>query len=115
MKEKRILIKKWGNSYPEKVQDSTLVPAEIPKNEGIRSDIKNSSEAAAIINRNKSKSKSRLYKLTSLGLIPHYKNGRSLFFLESELRAWLLSNPVKTRETIEQEIANDFLLKGGKR
>ena len=49
-------------------------------------------------------SKSYLYKLTSGNLIPHYKpQGKMLYFEKSELEAWLLQNPVKTRQQIDIE------------
>lgn len=49
-------------------------------------------------------SKSYLYKLTSGGLISHYKpQGKMLYFEKSELEAWLRQNPVKTKEQINQE------------
>lgn len=51
-------------------------------------------------------SESYLYKLTSARKIPHYKpTGRKLFFKKDEIDAWLLSNPIKTSEQIEQEAA----------
>ena len=51
-------------------------------------------------------SKSHLYKLTSQGLIPHYKpNGKYIFFNRLELEKWLLRNPVKTRDQIEAQAA----------
>ena len=52
-------------------------------------------------------SRSYLYKLTSQQLIPHYKpRGKKIFFLKSELQQWLLSNPVKTIDEIEQVSLN---------
>ncbi len=42
-------------------------------------------------------SRSYLYKLTSAGIIPHYKpTGKMLFFKKSEIDEWLLS-PKKDR------------------
>jgi len=52
-------------------------------------------------------SKSYLYKLTSAGLIPHFKpNGKQLYFSKVELDTWLLRNEVKTNDTLEQEATN---------
>lgn len=40
-------------------------------------------------------SKSYVYRLTSKGLIPHYKPlGKQMFFKKDEIDNWLLSNPV---------------------
>lgn len=47
-------------------------------------------------------SKSYLYKLTSAGLIPHYKpQGKMLYFEKSELEEWLRQNPIKSKKEIE--------------
>ncbi len=60
-------------------------------------------------------SKSHLYKLTSANKIPHYKpQGKRLYFAKGELNTWLLRNPVKTTDKIEQQ-ADDYLVNGGKR
>ena len=49
-------------------------------------------------------SKSYLYKLTSIGQIPHYKpNGKIIFFDKKEIDTWLLRNRVKTAGEIEGE------------
>jgi excisionase family DNA binding protein len=54
---------------------------------------------------------SHLYKLTSTGLIPHYKpNGKKLYFKRSELDAWLLRNRATTKEEIDQAAA-DYLVR----
>jgi len=46
-------------------------------------------------------SKSYLYKLTSGGLIPHYKpQGKMLYFEKSELEEWLRQNPIKNKQEI---------------
>jgi excisionase family DNA binding protein len=61
-------------------------------------------------------SKSYLYKLTSLGKIPHYKpNGKQIYFERAQVEAWLMQNPIKTAQEIEQEAANYVVLgkKGG--
>lgn len=48
-------------------------------------------------------SKSRLYKLTSNRQIPHYKQGRVLYFDKSELEAWMRENKVATVSEIQSE------------
>ncbi len=56
-------------------------------------------------------SKSTLYRLTSTGNIPHYKpTGKNIFFNRGELQNWMLRNPVKTKDQIEQE-AESYILK----
>lgn len=49
-------------------------------------------------------SKSHIYRLTSQGLIPHFKpNGKQNYFSRFEIESWLLRNPIKTKEAIEKE------------
>ena len=49
-------------------------------------------------------SKSYLYKLTSAGLIPHYKpQGKMIYFEKNILEEWLRQNPVKTQAQIASE------------
>lgn len=51
-------------------------------------------------------SKSYLYKLTSAGLIPHYKpQGKMLYFEKSKLEEWLRQNPIKSKQEIENMAA----------
>ena len=55
-------------------------------------------------------SKSYLYKLTSGGLIPHYKpQGKMLYFEKEQLEDWLRQNPVKTQMQIAEE-AQHYIL-----
>ena len=55
-------------------------------------------------------SKSYLYKLTSAGVILHYKpQGKMIYFEKTALEEWLRQNPVKTQEQIAQE-AQRYLL-----
>jgi excisionase family DNA binding protein len=57
-------------------------------------------------------STSHLYKLTSKGKIPHYKpEGKKVYFEKSELDAWLLRKPVKTRAEIDRA-ASAYTMKG---
>jgi excisionase family DNA binding protein len=58
-------------------------------------------------------SQSHLYKLTSSGVIPHYKpNGKKIYFNRTELDAWLLRNRMNSKDEIEQEAANYMVKKG---
>lgn len=47
--------------------------------------------------------KQTLYSYTSKRTIPHYKNGKKLYFIHDELLAWLQTNKRKT----VAEITND--------
>lgn len=47
--------------------------------------------------------KSAIYKLTSTSEIPHYKNGKRLYFKKSDIDEWILSKRVKTNDDIEKE------------
>ena len=59
-------------------------------------------------------SSSYLYKLTSTNRIVHFKpNGKKIYFLKSDLNAWLLRNRVSTAEELEQK-AIDYVVLGGK-
>jgi len=50
---------------------------------------------------------SYMYKLTSAKIIPHSKpNGKAIFFDKDKLEAWLLQNPQKSIDEIEQEALN---------
>ncbi|MGL5938148.1 MAG: helix-turn-helix domain-containing protein [Phocaeicola sp.] len=44
-------------------------------------------------------SKSCLYRLTCTQQIPHYKQGKQLFFNREEIEQWLMSNPIKPIST----------------
>lgn len=55
-------------------------------------------------------SKSYLYKLTSAGLIPHYKpSGKMIFFEKSALERWMRQNPISTIEMVG-DMANDYIM-----
>ncbi|PHN08682.1 helix-turn-helix transcriptional regulator [Flavilitoribacter nigricans] len=44
------------------------------------------------------------YKLTSLNKVPFYKpGGKLIYFKRSELEEWMLRNPIKTEEQLEEE------------
>lgn len=47
----------------------------------------------------------QLYRMTSQKEIPHYKKGRKLYFLKSELVGWLTENKVKTDTEMADEAA----------
>jgi len=55
-------------------------------------------------------SKSYLYKLTSQGLIPHYKpNGKKIYFKRSELDAWVLKNKVFSADELAAQVDNHMV------
>ena len=57
-------------------------------------------------------SSSYLYKLTSTGQIRHYKpSGKLIYFEKKDLDNWLLKNPVKSIDEINQEVATRLTLK----
>ena len=50
-------------------------------------------------------SESYAYKLTAKRAIPHSKpDGKKIFFDREELEAWLLRNPVKTKNQLISEV-----------
>ncbi len=52
---------------------------------------------------------SYLYKLTSLGKIPHYKpSGKLIYFSKAELDQWIMRNPIKGQNKIEGEPVCDI-------
>jgi len=57
---------------------------------------------------------SYLYKLCAEALVPHYKKGKRLLFIKSELDKWLYSNKVKTVDEIKDEAESKLNSKGGK-
>lgn len=46
--------------------------------------------------------KQRVYQLTSGRKIPHYKQGKSIFFKRSEIEAWFTENRVETMNEANQ-------------
>ena len=58
-------------------------------------------------------SKSAIYKKTSERNIPHFKNGKKLYFKRSELDAWLTGLKISTHAEIEKQ-ADDYIMKKGK-
>lgn len=72
----------------------TLLAAQRPKPMTVE-------EAAAYLNL----SRSYLYKLTSLGLVPFYKpQGKLLYFEKRDLDSWLLRNRVRSASELETEV-----------
>ncbi len=54
-------------------------------------------------------SRSYLYKLTCYNKIPHYKpQGKRIYFSKNELDTWLMTNPVRTEQEIENQ-ADDYI------
>lgn len=63
-------------------------------------------ETALYINQ----SHSHLYKLTSQGLISHYKpNGKKIYFKRSELDEWMLKNKVYSADELEQKAVSHIV------
>ena len=57
-------------------------------------------------------SKTYMYKLTCTNRVPHFKpHGKIIYFSKEEIDRWLLKNPIKTTEAIEQEAAT-YLVTG---
>lgn len=63
------------------------------------------------------KSKSHLYKLTCASLIPHYKQGKHLYFDRQEIESWLKVNRIKCLNEIDQEATSYVTLnkEGGRK
>lgn len=60
------------------------------------------------------RSLSNIYKLTSTGEIPHSKpEGKLIYFDREELEKWMLKNPIKTSEQIEQEASTRIVVRRG--
>lgn len=58
--------------------------------------------------------KSHLYKLTSGGIVPHYKpRGKMIYFDRAELEKWLLQNRVTPADEIEA-MATTYIATGRK-
>lgn len=58
-------------------------------------------------------SKSAMYKKTAERTIPHFKQGKKLYFKRSELDDWLTAQKISTHAEIEKE-ADDYILKKGR-
>jgi excisionase family DNA binding protein len=55
-------------------------------------------------------SQSAIYKKTSDRTIPHYKNGKKLYFNYEEIENWLLTTKISTVQEIE-DMANAYVSK----
>ncbi len=55
-------------------------------------------------------SQSAIYKKTSERTIPHYKNGKKLYFHYEEIENWLLTTKIASVQEIE-EMANKYVSK----
>lgn len=53
-------------------------------------------------------SRSTIYKKVRIGLIPHSKEGKKLYFDLQEIDKWLMSNKIKTPSQIQEE-AQDYI------
>ena len=63
------------------------------------SEVMDVKEAAAFLK----KKVSTIYGMTSSREIPHYKQGKKLYFLRSELIEWISQGKTKTREELSDE------------
>lgn len=57
--------------------------------------------------------KSAIYKKTSDRNIPHFKQGKRLYFKRSELDDWMTQNRIMTRDEIQKQ-ASDYIVKKGR-
>lgn len=61
------------------------------------------------------RSQSNLYKLVSQGKVPASKSeGKMLYFDRVKLEAWMLRNPIRTTDEIEQEAISRVTFPGNK-
>lgn len=72
-------------------------------------EVLNLSQAAEYV----SLSKSAIYKKTSERNIPHFKQGKKLYFKRSELDGWLTGLKISTNAEIEKQ-TNEYIMKKGK-
>ena len=74
-------------------------------------DVLNLNQASEYI----SLSKSAIYKKTSDRTIPHFKQGKKLYFKRSELNEWLTKQKILTNDEIEMAATEYILTKRKKR
>lgn len=55
-------------------------------------------------------SKSHIYKLTSSGRIPFYKQSKHCFFDRTEIELWLKANRISTMDELERNAADSLIL-----
>ena len=87
------------------VKTENIAPPVLAVNE-----ILNTNQAADYL----SITKSTLYKHTAEREIPHYKNGKKLYFKRVELEEWLTRHRITTKGEIEQ-MANEYILRSQKK
>lgn len=87
-----------------------LLKTVMKKDNGIDavSEVFNLNQAAEYV----SLSKSAIYKKTSERNIPHFKQGKKLYFKRSELDDWLTTTKIATKAEIENEATNYLFKKG---
>ncbi len=73
-------------------------------------EILNTNEAADYL----SITKSTLYKHTAEREIPHFKNGKKLYFKKVELNEWLTKNRIITKDEIEK-MADEYIIRSSKK
>ena len=54
------------------------------------------------------KSRPTIYKLSRLGEIPSYRQGRKVYFFEDELLAWVVSGKKRTLDEIKAEFQDSI-------
>ena len=59
-------------------------------------------------------SESHIYKLTAKRKIPHYKQGKLIYFMREDLEAWLTSNRVRTSDELQLEALSTLKRMGRK-
>lgn len=60
------------------------------------------------------KAKSTIYTMVRLGRIPAYKKGKKLYFIEEELRQWLIESPTLNLRK-EKSIAKSYIFSKGEK
>ncbi len=90
----------------------TLIRSNLKNDNGTKTitEVLNLKQAAEYV----SLSKSAIYKKTSERGIPHFKQGKKLYFKRSELDDWMTGLKISTKEEIEKQ-ANEYIMKKGRR
>lgn len=61
------------------------------------------------------KAKSTIYTMVRLGRIPAYKKGKKLYFIEEELKQWLIDSPTICTKNRHNESKESIMKLGNKR
>lgn len=61
------------------------------------------------------KAKSTIYTMVRLGRIPAYKKGKKLYFIEEELRQWLIDSPTLCTKNNRTEVRKSISEYGNKK